>query len=61
MLNCVDSTFERLLAEREGLEPPRRETANGFLDRGSANYAYLSIGRNAPDEPPECQGLLRGI
>lgn len=30
------------MAEREGLEPPRRETENGFLDRGSANYAYLS-------------------
>ena len=51
----------RFLAEREGLEPPRPERANGFLDRGSANYAYLSMGRNAPDEPPERQGLLRGI
>ncbi len=61
MLNRVDSTFERLLAEREGLEPSPQEMGNGFLDRGSTNYAYLSIRRNAPDEPPECQGLLRGI
>ena len=48
---CFTAKLREQIGGERGTRTPTPLQANGFLDRGSANYAYLSIKRSVPDEP----------